>query len=230
MTLLWQSGHDLYKYVTYEPQGGNARVKAARETIYHISGDEAMHAAVDTYLVNTLWVRVMSWKNDTDAEHEYNVEYKTELRVTQGSEVNNGYSVAAAYEGITVTIEQQHKVFKSTETTETKTTSVRVTIPPRSQVIFYQRQYNFKCSMSFILDAWGQEWNVGSWGGYDLSRKDCTVEVSSEDYATLETELDGTTTGTMDVATVGAIVIAGITRKRDTCTERCKSRLEDMHV
>ena len=231
MTLLWQlkRGNDLYKYVTYKPKGGDALVKAAREEIYNGPG-EALYAAVDTYLVDITWIAKLSWKNDTDAEQRYSVECTTEFRITQGSEVNKGYSVASAYKGMTVTMEGQKKVLKNTETTEMKTITVDVIVPPRSRLVFYQRRYSFKSSMFFILDTQGKDWSVCSWGGYNLSTKDCTVEVFSEDYATLETELDGYTTGTMDVATVSAVTGQGTFKMRENCTERCKKKLEEMRV
>lgn len=189
-----------------------------------------MYAAVDTYLVDATWVVISSWKNDTDAAQQATVEYRTELRVAQGAEVNHGYSIASAYKGMTITMERQNKVFKTTESTEAKTMTMKMTIPARSRLIFYQRRYSFKNSIFFILNAWAQDWNVGSWGGYNISRKDCTVEVFSDDFAILTTELDGSITGTMDVATVEAVAAAGATRKRDDCTERCKKKLEEMRV
>ena len=224
-----QGDNDLYKYVVYKPKGGDARVKAARVKLY-IPGDEGLYAAIDTYLVDTTWVRTMSSKNDTDGAQQYNIEYNTELRITQGLEVCYVFSIANVYEGMSTTIERQEKVFKATETTRTKTISVNVTIPPRSRLIFYQRRYRFKNNMFFILDAWAKEWNVGSWGGYDASRKECIVEIFSEDYATLTSELDGSRIGTMDVETVTNVQGADTSRMREECTERCKETLARMGV
>jgi len=65
--------------------------------------------------------------------------------------------------------------------------------------------------MSFIPDPWGREWSVGSWGSYEIGRKECEVEIDSEDYATLQSELDGSKTGTIDVKTVGGTHGADVT-------------------
>ena len=35
--------------------------------------------------------------------------------------------------------------------------------------------------MFFILDAWEREWNVGSWGSFEIKRNECDVEIDSED-------------------------------------------------
>jgi len=221
---------DLCKYVVYKPSGGDALVKSGRQEIYYYSGDEALYAAIDTYLVDTTWVSRMSWRNDTDAEQAFTYSYTTKLTVTKGNDVSNGLSLENEYKGASVKVDHQERVFTTAETTETTTVTIKLNMAPRSLLVFYQRRYKFRNSMFFILDAWGQDWNVGSWGGYDLSRKECEVEIMSEDYATLQAELDGTTTGTMSVDTVGAVQAADTTRKRENCTERCKSKLDDMGV
>jgi len=218
----------MYKYAVYKPSGGDARIKSGREEIYATRGDEALYAVVDTYLVDITWVSKMSWKNDTDAAQKYSYSYTTGLKVTQGSEVNNGFSLGASFKGVGITVDHSEKVFKSSETTESRTVTMEVNVPPRSRTIFYQKRYKFRKSMFFILDAWGREWNVGSWGSYEIRRKECEVEIDSEDFATLQAELDGSKAGTIDVETVGGTHGVDVTRKREDCTSRCKNKLDEM--
>jgi len=161
------SGNDLYNHVVYTPRSGDTRVKSACEELYFEPHKETMWAAVDTYLVNTTWISKMSWKNDTDAEQQYAIEYNTKLTITKGEEVNHGFPIASAYKGLSLTIEGQEKVF---DTTDTKIIKSTITVPFRSLIIFYQKRYKFKNSMFFILDAWGTECNVGSWGGTEFSK------------------------------------------------------------
>ena len=172
----------------------------------------------------------MSWRNDTDATQTFTHSYTTGLKVTKGNDVSNGLSLGAEYKGASVKFDHHERVFATAETTETMTVTINLNVAPRSLLIFYQRRYRFRNSIFFILHAWGKDWNVGSWGGYDLSRKECEVEIMSDDYATLQAELDGTTTGTMNVDTVGAVQDAGITRMRENGTKRCKNKLNDMGV
>jgi len=216
--------------VVYKPSGGDALVKSGRQEIYCFRGDEALYAAINTYLVDTTWVSRMSWRNDTDATQTVTYSYTTGLTVTKGNEITNGFSLGAEYKGASVKFDHQERVFATTETTEAMTVTINLNVAPRSLLIFYQRRYRFRNSIFFIIDAWGQDWNVGSWGGSDLSRKECEVEIMSDDYATLQAELDGTTTGTINVDTVGAVQDAGIARKRENCTKRCKSKLEVMGI
>jgi len=220
----------MYKHTVYKPIGGDARIKAGREVIYNFIGKESLYAAADTYLVDITWVSKMSWKNDTDATQTYSQSHTTGLTVTAGGEVNNGFSLSASFEGIVITTNSSEKIFTSTETRQSMTTTTNISIPARSLVIFYQKRYKFRMSMFFILDAWGREWNVGSWGGYEITRKECEVVIDSEDYATLNTELDGSTTGTVDAKTVNSTPCAQETKKRDDCTGMSRDKIAEMGV
>ncbi len=219
----------MHKYAVYKPSDGDALVKSGREEIYFIRTVEALYAAVDTYLIDITWVSGMSWKNETDKTQTHTYTYTTGLTITKGSEVNNGFSLAAAYEGASVAIDDdEERVFKTTETTETGTITINLSVPPRSSLTFYQRRFRFRDSMSFVLDSWGRDWNVGSWGSNTLTKKECEVEIMSEDYVTLQAGLSGT--GTINVETVGHVQVADGTRKRETCTQRCKNKLDQMRV
>ena len=99
-----------------------------------------------------------------------------------------------------------------------RTVTTSVNVPPRSRVIFYRKRFRFRKSVFFILDAWGWEWNVGSWGSFEIKRKECDVEIDSEDLATVQAELDGSKMGTIDVKTVGGTHGVDVTRKREDCT------------
>ncbi|KAH9957565.1 hypothetical protein BC827DRAFT_648032 [Russula dissimulans] len=219
---------DMYKYLVYKPSTNNARIRAQRETLYHRPGDESLYAGAERYLVDITWVSTMSWRNDTAAAQTYSHTFTTELKITQGSEVNNGFSLGASYKGMSVGFNET-RTFKSTETTESRTITITLTILPRSHLVFYQRRYTFRDSIFFILDTWNQEWNVGSWGGYALTWKHADVHIMSENYATLEEELDGSTMGTISVSTVSPIPSGGhLTRKRENITQRAKNMIDSM--
>ncbi|KAK0459080.1 uncharacterized protein EV420DRAFT_1642076 [Desarmillaria tabescens] len=48
----------------------------------------------------------------------------------------------------------------------------------------------------FKVDAdWNEEWNAGSPGGYSIMRKECEVEIMSEDYLTTDVALVDSATG-----------------------------------
>ncbi|KAL1940251.1 hypothetical protein VTO73DRAFT_9203 [Trametes versicolor] len=220
------------KYIVSKPAGGDALIKSERTTIVTHSGNEGLYAAVDTYLVDTTWMRQVSWENRTDAAQVYEHSYTTELKVTQGTEVTVAVHVGAAFEGLSVGMDASTKTFTTKETTSTDTKTMTITVPPRSTLTFYQRQYTFRATMFFILNAWHQEWNAGSPGGYDIERKTCTVQINSEDYLTTETELTNEGVDTMHVDTVARANNESdrLTRKRENLTEWAKQQLSKMGI
>ncbi|KAI0635553.1 hypothetical protein C8Q77DRAFT_576665 [Trametes polyzona] len=174
----------------------------------------------------------MSWDNDTDAAQTYALSYTTELKITSGAEVTNSVSIGSEFEGLSVSMDASVKTFSTAETTNAKTKTVTVNVPPHKKVTFYQRRYDFRSTMFFVLDAWREEWNAGSEGGYAITRKNCTVQIYSEDYLTSETELSDSATGTMNVKTVSRFYHEGDrkTRKRENLTTRAKDVLDSMGV
>jgi hypothetical protein len=189
-----------------------------------------MWAAFDTYLIDITWVPRMSWKNDTDMMQTCSYSCTTGLTITSGSEVNNGFPLATLYKCASVTIDHQERVFKPTETTESRTMTMNLSVPPRSLLIFYQRRYRFRNSIFFILKAWSREWNVGRWDSHEMARKECEVEIMSEDYMTMQAlgQLGGT--GIINVNTVNGVQGTDAARKRNDCTNLCKDKLRDMRV
>jgi len=220
------------KYVGYKPSGGDTMVNSGRSTIYYYPGDEAFYASMDTYLIDTTWVSKMSWENNTEATQTYSLQYTTQLTVTEGTEVTNSVNVGAEFKGLSMSMDNETKTFSTYETTDTQTMTITLSIPPKSTLTFYQRKYQFRATMFFVLDAWGEEWNAGSQGGYDITRKECEVEIMSEDYLTTDTPLVDTATGSMEVESVARADSEGLraTRKRENLTERAKDSLSKMGV
>lgn len=218
------------KYLVYVPAGGDALVKSGRSTIY-FTPEDRFFAAVDTYLVKATWVALMSWDNDTNAPQSYVQSCTTQLKITQGSEVTNSVNVGAAYEGLSLSMGTSEKTFSSTETTTSATLTKNVTIPAQSRVTFYQRVYEFRTTMFFINYGWHEEWNAGSPGGYNITRKECTVQIMSEEYFTESQELSSGV-GLMTVATVPRAdnEDARLTRKRENLTKKAKDALSRMGV
>ncbi len=86
--------------------------------------------------------------------------------------------------------------------------------------------------MFFVLRAWVQEWNVGSPGGYELTRKECEVEIMSEDYLITDTALVDSATGTIEVKCVLTAESdnVGQIRKREDLTQWSKDALSKMGI
>ncbi|KAF9047951.1 hypothetical protein BJ165DRAFT_1610599 [Panaeolus papilionaceus] len=199
-------------------------------TIYNSPGDEALYGVVNRYLEAVNWIQKISWKNPTKAQQTYQYSLSTSLKVTQGEEINVGFNLGATYEGMSMGLEFGAKTFKNTETTQTGTVTVSVNVPPQSELIFYQKRYDFRDNTTFINDAWGQEWNVGPWGGYTpLTTKTSVTQISAEEYYTATKSL-ANGPGKMTVKTVTAAPVAATTRKRENVTQRAKDFIAGLKI
>ncbi|KAK0494806.1 hypothetical protein EDD18DRAFT_1463867 [Armillaria luteobubalina] len=213
------------------PCGDDALVKSARSAIYNFPGKESLFASIDVYLIDITWMSKMSWENDIIAEQTYPLQYMTGLQVTKGAEVTNSVSIGAEFKDLSLSMDIEAKTFTTYETTNTQIKTISLRVPPKSTVAFYQKRYRFKIKMFFILDAWGQEWNVGSQGGSDIERKECEVEIMSEDFLTTDRVLDPAT-GTIEVKTVSKADTAEArrTRKHEDLTQWSKDALSKIAI
>jgi hypothetical protein len=217
----------LYDYRVYNPTR-IARTFARRETIYFRAGDEAMYAVINRFLERVQWIQLVAWRNDTDAMQQYQYSYTTGLTITQGSEVTNGFNLGASYQGMSIGVDHSTRTFKSTETTSSQTTTITVNVPARSELIFYQKRFDFRDNITFINDAWGQEWNIGSWGEYiPFTTRVTSVNIMASEYFTRSARLpEGP--GSVTVDTIAAASIAGRVRKREDVTQRARNMLASM--
>ncbi|OJT15019.1 hypothetical protein TRAPUB_8462 [Trametes pubescens] len=180
------------------PAGGDALVNTQLLAIYYIHGVEALQAAADTYCTDMTWVLKGSWENTTGSTQSYTYQHTTELKVTQGSEVTTGgVPLVASFKDLTMTVGSKTKTFSANETTTPQTKAVTVEAAPGKKVMFYQRQYNFRTEMFFVMDAASVARNVAAVSGDGLSRKTCVVEIMSGDYLVTEKELINAEPGTV---------------------------------
>ncbi|KAJ7731607.1 hypothetical protein B0H16DRAFT_1583124 [Mycena metata] len=104
-------------------------------------------------------------------------------------------------------------------TTATWGETLIITVPRRSELIFYQKRFDFTDVITFVNDAWGKEWNIGSWGSYaPLATKITAVQIMAEEYFTRDATAD----------TVPHIIPPSYVRKRENVTQRARNLLTDM--
>lgn len=178
-------------------------VKSGLIAIYYTYGVEALYAAADTYCTGITWVPQGSWENTTAAAQSFTYQFKTELKITQGSAVTTGgLPLALELKGFAMGIDATTKTFSENESTTPQTTPLTINVAPGKKAMLYQRQYNFRTDMYFVLDAASRARNVAAVSGDGLSRKTCVVEIMSGDYLITEKELSNVTTGTVHLTTV----------------------------
>lgn len=219
--------------VVITPAGGDALVKSELVTIYYNRAIEAFYAAADTYCTGITWVPQGSWENTTGAAQSFTYQYTTELKITQGSEVTaGGLNLGATFKDFAMTIDASTKTFSANETTTPQTTPLAVAVAPGKKATLYQRQYDFRTDMYFVLDSARVMWNAGAASGDGLARKECTVQIMSGDYLVTEQELSNAVRGTVQVKTVARANKESDrqTRKRGDLTTRAKNSLAQMGI
>ncbi|KAH8101989.1 hypothetical protein DFH11DRAFT_1553051 [Phellopilus nigrolimitatus] len=225
-----KSADPVSQFLVSRPQGGDVIVSRSRSTIYDDPGSEGLYAIITNYLVQIQNNRLVSWDNHTDGTQKYTQQYTTELKVIDGSEVSKSVGLSASFLGLTISAGYSQKTFSSTETTNSKTETTEVEVAPRSDLFFYQRQYVMRSDVYFILDAWKEEWIVGSWHGYDISHARCDEVIDSSDYVTMDAELKGETTIKVDAAKVMDFGAGKKVRRFENLTEKAQKTLRAMGV
>ncbi|KAK0226323.1 hypothetical protein IW262DRAFT_758331 [Armillaria fumosa] len=86
---------------------------------------------------------------------------RTPSSIRPNSKSSNSVGIGAEFKGLSLSISRGTKTISTYETTDTQTKTISLSVSPKSTLTFYQKRYRFKITMFFILDAWGQEWNVG---------------------------------------------------------------------
>ncbi|KAJ7024643.1 hypothetical protein C8F04DRAFT_1301751 [Mycena alexandri] len=210
------------------PCPGSRATFSSRETIYYKANDEAMYAVIRRYLNRIQWIQRMVWNNDTDAPQYKEYEQVTGLTITQGSDVTNGFNLGASYKGMSIGIDHSTRTFKSTETTETWKEIIKINVPPRSELIFYQKRFDFTDEIYFILDAWGHDHTIGIWGAFTPpTTKVTSVYIMAEEYYTRTGSLpEGPGAATADSVPWVQLPLERL--KRDGTTKRAKNVLADM--
>ncbi|KAK0188134.1 hypothetical protein F5146DRAFT_1141583 [Armillaria mellea] len=161
--------------------GGDALVKSGQTTICEHPVDQT------TFYVfkDTAWISQMSHQNTADSAQTYTLE------------------IGASYNGLTMTMDTQAKVFSDSEKEWHEDDFVECLC----------KKYRFRDSMLFVLDTSGQEVNAGSPDGDGVLKNEREVEIMSEDYLIVGAMLGRSATGAMDVP---SIVRADVEDGRET--------------
>ncbi|KAK8855063.1 hypothetical protein PGQ11_010975 [Apiospora arundinis] len=159
---------------------------------------------VDVDFLGYEWHLQWSYENFSDNPYEENVSTTTSLRVTDYQEQASSFGVSAGFEGwgfsMSVSGEESYKRFKETETMTSKTVESKYTVRAHTSVFLYQKRYNFRVRMMYIVERPGTP--------QPLTSVDTSVRILAEQYALMAKELEGTGTVSvvsMSKATLGAI-------------------------
>ena len=205
-------------------------VQQIKKTLYYTAGDQALYEWLDVHCTGYEWVLVHSQQNDTDSPTKLDISYTTQLKVTEGSETETHFEMGGAFEGLSMSVGGSYKMFHSEETTKSKTVTFSLPCDAHKTTYFYQKRFVFQPIGWFVLDAWNEQWTVGSQGGYKVSWIREKIQIDSTDTLTTNKELSGSGATTITSAPNAMHPYDWRVRKYENCTGRCKDFLRDRGV
>ncbi|KLO13688.1 hypothetical protein SCHPADRAFT_348508 [Schizopora paradoxa] len=203
--------------------------------LYDFPHAESLYAICHTYLDHVENIQLNQWHNNSDSPQQYALQCTYGFIADSGALLSESINLCATFKGLSVGVETDGKTFTSTETTESKVCSVQVTVSPNSDLWLYQRRYVFHTKMTWILDAWGGLWNVGSKRGYHVQEGTCVIHIDTLDFITTKTKLAGEQTvlwpsETWDSLKTVSARVANQTKEWLDLTEKCRSSLEKIGI
>ena len=169
-------------------------VNQRRHILYLDTGNEALFGTAITSFTRLENAFVASWDNSNgDGTGNYTRSITSGTTVTSSHEVAASLNLAPSFEGMSVfSVSIGSKTFRSTETTNTATRSIQISVPAGARVFLYQHRYHFRTAVYFTLDAWGDTWRAGSNGGYRVQWAIVDSYIDTEEYVTTRSQLTST--------------------------------------
>ena len=196
-------------------------------SIYYSPGDEALSKIIDLHITGYTWELVASWINETTETDTFTQEYSCGYKVTEGTEAETHWKATGEFKGLGIEIGGSSKNFSSQETSESAKITRTINVGPNSSLYFYQKRYKFKPEVWFILDAWNENWTVGSRNSYVYARVDECVDIDSSEFLTTPSAVSGKAPGSLTCTSQSDLKHPGDTRVRkfENCTTRCQENL-----
>ena len=204
--------------------------RQGRHTIYYSSGDQALYGSSTTTHLSVENRQIMSWNNPSHATTTFTQSYTIGFTESTSKEVSASIGLAPSFEGMSLwNASAGYKIVTTKETQKSTTTSVEVSIPPQSDVFFYQRRYHFSTDVYFTLDAWNELSIAGSNGGYHIQRATILSYIDATEYMTTATPLSGTTTAEFPTQARAALWGKWV-RQFGNLTKRARETLESIGI
>ncbi|PPR07681.1 hypothetical protein CVT24_003924 [Panaeolus cyanescens] len=219
---------DLYDFQVYRPNN-TGRVWSGLEQIYSAPIQD-LYGRVTRHLESITWVQITSWNNLMPTDQVFEVSFTTSLRFTQGSEVNRGFNMGATYKGLSIGVNGSRRNFTESETTTSRTVTLRINVPANTLMVFYQRRYDFRDETNFRHYRARQNWAVGVWNAYHpLETKISRVQIMSEEYFTATRFLPHGP-GTVNVTLAPQVALPRDTLRRNDTMPRARRNIAAMGI
>ena len=175
-----------------------------------------------------IWTLRFDWVNETSADNTYTRSVQEGLYISEGEETERNFGVSGAFRGLSISAGGSTKRFSQRETSRIVEVRKEVVVPAHSHTFFYQKEYRFLNQVWFWqrVPAWlnHNHFGVGRLNSGQRYLQTARTSIFSEEYATLNRRLTGTTT--MSASGVGRFPDdPPVTRQFQNITQRAKDTL-----
>lgn len=193
-------------------------------------GKETLRQYVETKSRGFEWVLLMSWINETTADNTYTVTTQEGLTIREGIETENHFGVSASFKGLGAEVGGSRKYFTESESSRATQIEKKVTVVAKKSTYFYQKLYHFAPEVWFWSNvyAWPSPFGIGKNVTYETIKRFATVDIMSNEFATLHRELEGVTT--ISAVTPPGIFYNGGNRQFDNISKKAKDHLKDRGI
>lgn len=201
-------------------------VKQSKDTLYYDEGDQALYAIKELQFVGWEWVLIYSHVNDSNDPVTYEEEVTMQHTFKSGASNDLDWKLGVEFHGVSVSGGGANHTFTEEEISKGTKQTHTFHVPAKSALYVYQKRYNFKSVVWFILDAWGQHIRVGHKDDYERIEVVAESFVDANELASTTEEITGDTTFVPD-AWDGERADFDVTRRFYGCTGRCSEYLEE---
>lgn len=198
--------------------------KQSKQQIYYKANDQALYAIKDLQFVGWEWVLIYSHVNDSNESVSYEEEVTIKHTFKSGASNDLEWKLGLEFHGASVSGGGASHTFTEEEISQGTKRTHKFTVPAKSALYVYQRRYNFKSVVWFILDAWNELSRVGHNDNYERVEAVAESFVDANELASTLEEITGATTFVPDAG--GERAKFDHTRRFYNCTERCKGNLQ----
>lgn len=189
---------------------------------------------LDTKSQGFEWILEFQWVNETNSDNTYTITTEEGLTFQTGQEIERNFGASTAFKGLGINVGGSKKTFTSRETSSSTKIEKTIQVAARSTIYFYQKRYKFLQEVWFWqkVPSWTNHnhFRIGSDVTYNIVKRTATVYIGSNEWASLNRRLSGTTTISAEAAPPINPADPSTVRQFTNITQRAKNQLKSWGI
>ena len=131
-------------------------INQKRHFLCSLEDGETLYATATTWLVAVKNEKLLHWENNTDGEHNHELEYTIGCKSHTFTKLSERIALHDTLKNAEITDLEIYKKFLPEEVSPERRLKTRVSVPGRSNLDFYQRKYVLETGVYFTYSGWDQ--------------------------------------------------------------------------